>query len=559
MNDCVLHENRKPTGPFLLADSTMDVERRNTPFDVVPGVTVTLDDIFDVAVHHRPVTLSPAVLALLEQGRAQLEKKLAAGKVIYGINTGFGGNANLVISNEQLAHHQTNLLTFLSAGTGERFSEDYVRAAQFMTLLALVRGWSAIRAEVAMTLLNHLNHRIVPNVPRHGSVGASGDLIPSSYIGGALCGRGTVRFGGQEMTAKEALTQTGIPALRLQAKEGLALVNGTRMMTGLGALTIRRFKMTFQAAVGVLALTVEAMRASHEHYDARIHAVKGHPGQIAVAKALREMLANSRKGNPCDADVAQPYVVNRTDTVVELDECVQEIYSIRCAPQVLGVVPESLDAARRVLEREAVSANDNPLIDPRTGDVLHGGNFMGQHVARAMDALKIDMVIVANHMHAIMALLMDSRFSRGLPNSLSPRLGLYQGFKGVQISQTALVAHLRRESAPASVHSLPTEQFNQDIVSLGLHAALGAAEMESKLRDVVSMTLLAACQAIDLRGNASELAEGTNVMFRAVRQVSPALDEDRPMDCDIASLSNAIVDGTLPLPSIKLLTAADGA
>lgn len=544
---------------FLWTNSATVFERRQTHLIVVPGGKVTLDDIFDVAVYHRPVMLAPSVLLLLSQGRAHLEKKLTTGQVIYGINTGFGGNSDLVIPDDQLARHQSNLLEFLAAGTGERLSEDYVRAAQFMTLLALVRGWSAVRPEVATTLLEHINHGLVPDVPRHGSVGASGDLIPSSYIGGALCGRGNVRFGGQDMTAREALARAGIPALELLAKEGLALVNGTRVMTGLGALMLQRFRTTFRAAVGVLALTVEAMRASHEHYDVRIHAVKGHPGQIAVAEAMRVMLADSSTGSGSEVDITRARVGSRADAVIQLDEGVQEIYSIRCAPQVLGVVPESLGATRLVIEREAVSANDNPLIDPETGDVLHGGNFMGQHVSRAMDALKIDMAIVANHMHAIMALLMDSRFSRGLPNSLSPRLGLYQGFKGVQISHTALVAHLRRESAPASVHSLPTEQFNQDIVSLGLHAAFSAAEMESKLRDVVAMTLLAACQAIDLRGNAHELASGTCALYRAVRKISQSLDEDRPMDRDIAALARAISDDVLPLPRVELMPSVSNA
>jgi phenylalanine ammonia-lyase len=549
MNEISISRSMRAPPHYAAAGPLRAIERRTTPFVVVDHQKVKLEDVLDVAVHRRPLMLAPTVLELLRQGRAQLERRLEAGRVIYGINTGFGGNSDLIIPADQLAHHQANLLRFLSAGTGERFSEEYVRAAQFMTLLALVRGWSAVRCEVVTALLDHINHDIVPDVPKHGSVGASGDLIPSSYIAGALCGHGSVRFGGQEMTASKALARAHITPLQLQAKEGLALVNGTRMMTGLGALTLLRFQMTFRAAVGALALTVEAMRASREHYDARIHMAKGHPGQITVARALREMLAEPSTGHSSDAH-AHP--ANRTDSVLKLEEGVQEIYSIRCAPQVLGIVPESIEATRAVLEREAVSANDNPLIDPETGDVLHGGNFMGQHVSRAMDALKIDMAVVGNHMHAIMALLMDSRFSRGLPNSLSPRLGVYQGFKGVQISQTSLVAHLRRESAPASVHSLPTEQFNQDIVSLGSHAALGATDMERKLRDVVAMTLLAACQAVDLRGNGNELALGTGVLYRALRDISPVLEEDRPMDCDIAAVSQAMADDGLPLPKVEI-------
>jgi histidine ammonia-lyase len=527
-------------------------QRRKTPLVVRVVAAITLDEIHDVAVHHREITVAPDVLDWLDQGRSQLETRLAAGQVIYGINTGFGGNSNLVIPDDQLAAHQENLLTFLTAGTGEFFSEEYVRAAQIMTLLALVRGWSAVRPAVAVSLVAHINAGIVPNVPRFGSVGASGDLIPSSYIAGALCGRGLVRFNGQETTAGEAMVLSGIAPLRLFAKEGLALVNGTRMMTGVGTVTLLRFKTTFAAAVGALALAVHALRASSEHYDARIHLAKGHPGQIAVAAVLRDLLASS----PSNASSATRIQSDRNiGTVISLAEGVQEIYSVRCAPQILGAVPESIESTRVVLEREAVSVNDNPLIDPENGDVLQGGNFMGHHVARAMDALKIDMALVANHLHAIMAIMMDCRFSRGLPNSLSPRLGLYQGFKGVQISQTSLVAQIRHDSGPSSVHTLATEQFNQDIVSLGLHAAQGAADIEVKLRHVVAMTLLAACQSVDLRGCAEELAPGSRDLYQAVRKISGMLNEDRAMDRDIAAIARAIVEGGLPVPQIH--TAAD--
>lgn len=539
-------ESSLGNGDFMVIESAAAAHRRQTDFIVEVDVNVKIEDIYDVAAHNRKVVLAPAALERLQKGRSQLAKRLASGMVIYGINTGFGGNSNLVIPDDQLALHQSNLLMFLSAGTGECLAEEYVRAAQFLTLLALVRGWSAVRPEIARSLVEHINLGIVPIVPRHGSVGASGDLIPSSYVASSLCGRGRVRFGGQEMSAREALTCAGITPVALQAKEGLALVNGTRVMTGISALTVLRLGMTFRAALCALAVAVDAMHSSREHYDARVHAVKGHPGQIAVAAALRKMLAYTSSHH--SAGVHKP---NDSSGLLERAERVQEIYSIRCAPQILGIVPESLDETRIVIEREAVSANDNPLIDPDTGDVLHGGNFMGQHVSRAMDALKIDIATVGNHMHAIMALLMDSRFSGGLPNSLSPQLGLYQGFKGVQISHTSLIAHLRRESAPASVHTLPTEQFNQDVVSLGLHAALGAAEMELKLRDVVAMTLLAACQAVDLRANGSGLPTALGILYEAVRKISAPLVEDRAMDRDISALSFAIGEGLLPLPQFE--------
>ncbi len=548
------------TAREIIADNMGHGRRMKPALRITPEPKIAISEIRDVAVLHREVTLDPQVLFMLARGRAQLERKLQAESVIYGVNTGFGGNADLVIPAERMEAHQSNLLTFLTAGTGDLLPEEYVRGAQFLTLLAIVRGWSGVRKEIAVALANHLNHAIVPNVPRHGSVGASGDLIPSSYVASALCGRGKVRYQGKEMDASEALRRAGLSPIHLQAKEGLALVNGTRVMTGVAALTIFRFDATFRAAVGALALAVEALLASREHYDARIHAVKGHPGQIAVAAALREFLAVSA-GEPQTWRRAHElrghaHEANRSRDVIRMERAVQEVYSIRCAPQVLGVAAESLRSAGDVLAREAVSVNDNPLIDPDNGDILNGGNFMGQHVSRTMDGIKLDLVTVGNHMHSIMALLMDSRFSRGLPDSLSGNVGVSQGFKGVQISQTALIAHLRQESAPASIHTLPTEQFNQDIVSLGLHAALGAADMEKKLRYAVAMTLLAACQAIDLRGMGGQLAAGTGMLYGAVRKLSPALEQDRPMDRDIERLSRAIEEDSLPLPSVELDSVA---
>lgn len=520
-----------------------------------PGTRVPLEDIVDVAVHGRQVALRGSANELLERGRAQLERKLAAKEIIYGVNTGFGGNSDHILPAAQLTEHQSNLLTFLAAGTGGAFSPEYVRAAQFMTLLALLQGWSAVRPTVILSLIEHLNLGIVPLVPQHGSVGASGDLIPSSYIASALCGIGEVRYSGRSMPAGEALSLAGLEPLTLQAKEGLALVNGTRVMSGVATITVLRFTATLRAALGALALVIEALKASCHHYDARIHQAKGHPGQITVAFALRSFLERAVGENAVNQDTKTTRIAHSSQDVVREQQGAQEVYSIRCAPQILGVVVESLGVARTVLEREAISANDNPLIDPDTGDVLHGGNFMGQHVARVMDGLKIDMASTANHLHALMALLMDERFSRGLPNSLSPSVGLYQGFKGVQISHTALVAHLRRDAAPSSVHTLETEQCNQDIVSLGLHAAMSAADMEAKLRDIVAMTLLAAAQAVDLRGDPAALAPKTLALHQAIRHVSAMLREDRRLDTDISAVSRLIAEGALPFPVIEPTTA----
>ncbi|WP_340622401.1 phenylalanine ammonia-lyase StlA [Xenorhabdus siamensis] len=513
---------------------------------------ITLEEIYQIATKQKKVEISKIVMDILNRGRKKLEDKLNSGEVIYGINTGFGGNANLVVPFEKISEHQKNLLTFLSAGTGDYMSKTCIRASQFTVLLSVCKGWSAIRPIVAQTIADHLNHDIVPLVPRYGSVGASGDLIPLSYIARALCGIGQVNYMGEEISAAEAIKRAGLIPLSLQAKEGLALINGTRVMSGIGSVTIIKLEKLLKATISAIALAVEALLASHEHYDARIQQVKNHPGQKAVACTLRNLLKGSTQIDLLAGIKEQANKACRHQEITRLNDTLQEVYSIRCAPQILGIVPESLATARKILEREVISVNDNPLIDPEKGDVLHGGNFMGQYIARTMDALKLDIALIANHLHAIVALMMDSRFSRGLPNSLSPTPGMYQGLKGIQLSQTALVAAIRHDCAASSIHTLATEQYNQDIVSLGLHAAQDVLEMEQKLRNIVSMTILVVCQAIYLRDNISKLAPETAKFYQAVREISPPLEVDRALDNDIFRIADAIINDQLPLPEIVL-------
>jgi phenylalanine ammonia-lyase len=232
-------------------------------------------------------------------------------------------------------------------------------------------------------------------------------------------------------------------------------------------------------------------------------------------------------------------------------EAVQSPYSLRCVPQGLGPIVESLRDARRVVELEMNSVNDNPLIDPASGDILHTGNFYGAHIARAMDGLKLDMCHLANWTHSIVGLLMDARFSHGLPNSLTPIGGVCQGLKGLQISHSSLVTYLRQQASPSSIHALPTEQFNQDIVSLGTHAAYNAYEMSRMVRDVVAMTLIAAAQAIDIRNGAAKLGAGTAPIYDSVRKATAFVREDRPLAGEITAVSNLIGKRRIPVPEVS--------
>jgi len=514
---------------------------------------LSLPDIIAVARGRREVRLSDdeSFRRNIKRGRETLEHKLAAGEVIYGVNTGFGGNARFVIPDDEVAHHQRNLLEFLSCGVGEPLSEEVVRAAILLRANALARGLSSVRMVVIERLLDLLNRHITPVVPRFGSVGASGDLCPSAYIARAMAGRGDVLYRGRRTTAADALRAEHLEPLSLEAKEGLALLNGTTVMTGVAAIVIDDASYLFRLALGAIAMTVEALRSSPDYFHPAIHMAKHHPGQLAVAEMLNSMLYDSRLAVPLDEIRHRVEQAGREahqqHDVVAADESIQSPYSLRCSPQGLGPMLETLEQVRTVVEREANSVNDNPLIDPATDRVYHTGNFYGAHIARAMDGCKLDLANLANWMHSIMALLMDDRFSNGLPPSLSPHIGVYQGFKGMQIVHTSLVTAIRHWSAPSLIHTLPTEQYNQDIVSLGTHASLTAADIVRLLKDAIAITLLSTVQAVDLRQGGGKLGAGTRPIYRAIRSVSRFVEADRALDKDIAAVGNLIEQRQIPV------------
>jgi len=518
---------------------------------------LSLDEIIAVARHGQRVALSTdeEFVRRIRRGREALERKLAAGEVVYGVNTGFGGNARYVIPSDELAHHQQNLLEFLSCGVGEPLPEEAVRAAILLRANALARGLSAVRLGVIERLIDLLNHRITPIVPRFGSVGASGDLCPSAYITRVMAGRGEALYKGCRVPAAEALHAEGIERLELAAKEGLALLNGTTVMTGIGAMVVDEAAYLFKLSLGAVAMAVEALGSSPDYYHPAIHMAKHHPGQLAVAEMLNSLLFDSKLAVPLDEIRGRVQEANRrangNHRVAAATESIQSPYSLRCAPQGLGPMQETLEQCRTVIEREANSVNDNPLVDAGPegsgGDVYHTGNFYGGHIARAMDGLKLDVANLANWLHSLMALLMDDRFSNGLPPSLSPHAGLYQGFKGMQIVHTSLVTAIRHWCAPSLIHTLPTEQYNQDIVSLGTHAALTAMDVTGLLRNAVAITLLSTAQAIDLRKGGGRLGAGTRPIYRTLRAVSAFVEADRALDADIAAVNGLIARREIPV------------
>jgi phenylalanine ammonia-lyase len=454
------------------------------------GTPLSIEDVARVAREGAQVRIGDAARARIARGRERLEELLAQGERIYGVNTGVGGNVGISLPPEKMDLLQLNLVRHLSCATGQPLPGDVVRAATLLRAATFATGASAVRPEVVDALAALLNRGVTPVVPRYGSVGASGDLMPSAYIARVLVGMGEAEFRGRRLAAVEALEAAGLAPMRFAPKEALALINGTTVMTAAAALVwIDAFRV-LRALLGAVALSVEAMQAPDLPFEPWVHQRKGHPGQIAVAAYLRGMLEGSAYTQPSGG---------------------QSCYSLRCAPQGLGQVWEALEDGRAVVEREINSANDNPLIDPETGRMYKAGNFYG--------------------------------FNQGLPANLTPEPGLNSGFKGMQLSATSLACAVRQLAGPSSIHSLPTEQYNQDVVSLGMHAAVTAMDALECLRNETAMVLLAAAQAVDLRAGPAKLGRGSRTVYAAVRQLARFQDRDRPMEHEVAAVSAKIASG----------------
>jgi phenylalanine ammonia-lyase len=481
---------------------------------------LTIEDVTAVARGGAAVAIAEPARERVRQGRRRLEELIERGERIYGVNTGVGANVKIAIAPERMEKLQHNLIRQLSCATGRPLPEDVVRAATLLRVATFATGASAVRPELVDALAALLNCGITPLVPRYGSVGASGDLIPSAYIARTLEGMGEVFYQGRAMPAAEALRLAGLAPIRYAPKETLALINGTTVMTGAATLVWVDARVVLRALVGAVALAVEALEAPDLPFEPWVNQAKGHPGQIAVAAEILGLLQGSGYTRASGG---------------------QSCYSLRCAPQGLGPAWEGLEDGRAVLEREIDSANDNPLIDPETGVLYKAGNFYGGHIARLLDAWKLDLAAMGNWGNALMALLIDERFNGGLPNGLTQDPGLNSGFKGMQLSATSLCCAIRQMAGPSLIHSLPTEQYNQDVVSLGMHAAVTAMDALNCLRNLVAMVLLATAQAIDLRGGPEKLAPGTRALYDRVRSAAPFLDGDRAQEAEIAAVAAAVV------------------
>jgi histidine ammonia-lyase len=432
-------------------------------------------------IYERPAVLklSPQDLGRIALASSLVDKIVATGDAAYGINTGFGLLAHTRIPNEQLELLQRNLLLSHAAGVGDALPDPVVRLILALKINALARGHSGITMGLMDALLALLEHEVYPVIPAQGSVGASGDLAPLAHLSTVLLGLGAVRVHGTAMPASEGLRIAGLQPIKLRAKEGLALINGTQVSTALALAGLFGAEDVFAAAVLAGAMSVDALKASDSPFDERIQQVRGQPGQIAVAREYRELLAGS-------AIRASHLDCTR----------VQDPYSFRCQPQVMGACLDLIRNCSVTLSIEANAVTDNPLLFTETGDVLSGGNFHGEPVAFAADTLALAIAEIGSLSERRTAVLVDPKMS-GLPAFLVNNSGLNSGFMIAQVTAAALVSENKTIATPGSVDSIPTSANQEDHVSMATHAARRLSVMVDNAAAVVGIELLAAAQGID--------------------------------------------------------------
>ena len=498
----------------------------------IDGSSLTLQELVSVARDDAIVHLDKKALRRTERGRAALEKLLAQDKAIYGVNTGFGALSNVRVAHKDLKQLQANLLRSHAASVGKPHSADVVRAMMVLRANTLIKGNSGIRPQIPQLIISLLNKQVHPFVPERGSVGASGDLSPLSHMALVLMGEGRVLYRGNWMTGKQVLQKMGQDPVELEAKEGLALNNGTQQMTAIGSLNLSDSVELLETSEAALALSLEAIDGWIDPFDKRIHEARKHKGQAQVAANVRALVDGSRlcrSITKIDPGTGRP----------------QDPYSFRCAPQVMGSVIDALEFVKSTLEIEMNSSTDNPLIFAEDGDCISGGNFHGQPVSMALDIMGLGLSTIANISERRISALLDPSLNNGLSAFLVGREskpGLSSGLMALQYTATALVAECKILAHPASSDSIPTSGNFEDFVSMGPGAAHKSTTILENCRYVAAIELLTAAQAVHLRGE-SGLGRGTKQIYQAIRKMVLPLTRDRSSHDDVERVFELVRSG----------------
>jgi len=495
------------------------------------GENLTIEDVVAVAREGAEVQIPRKAKEKVERCREVLEEAVKEKRVIYGVTTGFGALATVVIPSESVKKLQSNLIRSHSAGVGKPLDKDATRALMLLRANTLAKGNSGIKLQTLETLVQMINKRVHPVIPEKGSVGASGDLAPLAHMALVIMGEGEAEYNGKRMSGKEAMEKAGITPVELDSKEGLALINGTQLMTAIGTLALYDAERLVKTAEIAAAMSLEALRAISDAFDERIHRIRPHPGQIASARNIRLLTAGSKIMQSSRMLAKEPKM-----------RPPQDPYSLRCTPQALGAARDAISYTRKVIETEINSAIDNPLIFVEDKEFLSGGNFLGQPISIAMDLLGIALTVIGNISERRIARLLDENLSLGLPAFLIHKeveKGIHSGFMSAQITAAALASENKALSHPASVDSIPTTANFEDFVSMGSVAARKTREILQNVEWILAIELLCAAQGIDYRG-ADKAGKGTKVAHSLIRKKVPILKEDKIISTDIETIRELI-------------------
>lgn len=503
---------------------------------IIQDGAISCQDVVSIALRLRQIRLTDDVNwhEKVRRSREVLERASQNGTVIYGMNTGVGNSSKIQLAPGFEDRLQPFLMAQHGCGIGPDLEEADARAVIFARLVSLSKGNSAVRLELLQTLVDFINSGLVPAIPSFGSVGASGDLTPLSYLAAAIMGTRMVYSAGQKIPSSEGLAAHNLKPFTLASKEGIALINGTSVMTGIGIMTVHRARQVLIKAAETSALMTEVMCGDPEAFHPFIHAKKPFPGQVKTAAVIYNALQGSQ--------LVRWSGEQRETKAQKAERPVQDRYSIRCAPHAIGAALDAVDWIDSMLRIELNSVNDNPMVDGENEQIFMGGNFYGGHVALAMDMLKIALASIADLLDRQFALLVDEANNRGLPESLipprgidDPEFGLYHGLKGLQITMSAIAALTIQRAQSDTLLSRPTEAGNQDKVSMGTNAAHNARDVLMHLEECLAILMIALSQAAFLRNEGNISPQGLK-LIKAIRHYVPVITRDEPLDNHLNSL-----------------------
>ena len=522
---------------------------RSRPPIVLTGNDLSFSDITAIGRGKAPVALDPDALKRCAASRDFLEKAIGDKKVIYGVNTSFGPMCNKIIHEDEIEALQENLIISHAAGLGDALDPRITLGILAVRLNTLAKGYSGVRLDLLHLMKDMINAGIAPFIPECGSVGASGDLIHLAHMSLAPMGKGKVHHKGEWKNAAQALSETGLSPIRLSFKEGLALINGTAAMTGIAAFALADAQKLINLACVSAAFAIEIFGGIDDAFAPDLHRLRPHPGQLAVAHTVKTLYRGTRnlslRSRIHDQVRVQEDRKTQNQIVYETDITVQDVYSLRCTPQVLAPVKEAFDAAVATLEIEANSTNDNPVVLPEKQTIIHGGNFHGQSIAFAMDSLSMALSTLCNLSERRTNKLFDRNLNLGLPEHLiAGEPGLTMGFMGAQFLTTSTTAEIRQLAGPMGIHSISCNASNQDVVSMGTVAARKALNITNKAKHVLSLEIMADLQALNFR-HSQGLGRGTGKLFELLNEKFEVYDNTRIFHEDLSSLETRLFSGDL--------------